>query len=105
MRLSVIGVIVIALFSALFVRLWFLQVAEGGELAAAASDNRERIVYEPATRGRILDAQGRPLVDNTIVAALTFDRKVDLTERETRQVVNRVAQVTGTPADDIEARI
>jgi penicillin-binding protein 2 len=105
MRLSVIGVIVIALFSALFVRLWFLQVAEGGELAAAASDNRERIVYEPATRGRILDALGRPLVDNTVVAALTFDREADLSERETRQVVNRVAEVTQTPAADIEERI
>jgi penicillin-binding protein 2 len=112
MRLSVIGVIVIALFSALFVRLWFLQVAEGGELAAAASDNRERIVYEPATRGRILDAQGRPLVDNTIVAALTFDRTADLTTKERRDLVQHVAEVVSpTPAEipavkaDIEERI
>ncbi|HMF82110.1 MAG TPA: hypothetical protein VKI01_02425, partial [Acidimicrobiia bacterium] len=62
-RLTVIGVIVMFLFSALFARLWFLQVASDSNYAAAATSNRTRIVYEPALRGRILDRNGKPIVD------------------------------------------
>src|SRR5260370_2639524 len=63
-RLTVIGVIVMFLFSALFARLWFLQVASDTNYAAAATTNRIRIVYKPALRGRILDRNRNPTSDN-----------------------------------------
>ncbi|MGZ4756722.1 MAG: penicillin-binding protein 2, partial [Acidimicrobiia bacterium] len=65
-RMSIVGVIVLALFSALFARLWYLQVAASGEYAAAAQSNSVRVINEPPIRGRILDAKGRPLVENRI---------------------------------------
>jgi penicillin-binding protein 2 len=105
LRLSVVGIIVMALFSALFVRLWFLQIASGTEAAAQeTTQNRVRIVREPAIRGRILDAQGRVLVDNRVVNAITFDRSEILTDDEKQTVVERVADVLGqTPEQILEA--
>ena len=88
-RLTVIGVIVMFLFSALFARLWFLQVASDSNYAAAATSNRSRVVYEPALRGRILDRNGKPIVDNQPVDVVTFDRHKEMTSAERKLVVAR----------------
>ena len=54
-RLSIMALIVMAGFVAMFSRLWYLQVLAADELKAVAKDNRVRTVeYEPP-RGRILD--------------------------------------------------
>ena len=104
-RLTVIGVIVMFLFSALFARLWFLQVASDSNYAAAATSNRSRVVYEPALRGRILDRNGKPIVDNEPVDVVTFDRHEEMTPAERKLVVARIAQQLGVTADEIEKRI
>ena len=104
-RLTVIGVIVMFLFSALFARLWFLQVASDTNYAAAATSNRTRIVYEPALRGRILDRNGKPIVDNEPVDMVTFDRHKQMTAAERKLVVGRLAGVLGVTAPEIEKRI
>ena len=83
-RLTVIGVVIMFLFSALFARLWFLQVAAGNSSTAAAASNRVRVVYEPALRGRILDRNGKPIVDNTPVDVVTFDRHKPMSTATTR---------------------
>ena len=57
-RLGVIGVVVMALFAALFARLWFLQVATSESFAAETKANRIRVITEPAVRGSILDRDG-----------------------------------------------
>ena len=73
LRLSSLAVVVLSLFCALFARLWYLQVMTSGTAAAAASANRVRTVAEEAPRGRILDAKGRVLVDNTPSLVLTIN--------------------------------
>ena len=104
-RLTVIGVIVMFLFSALFARLWFLQVASDSNYAAAATSNRMRVVYEPALRGRIVDRNGKPIVDNEPVDVITFDRHKEMTSAERKLVVARLAQQLGVTAGEIERRI
>jgi len=104
-RLTVIGVIVMFLFSALFARLWFLQVASDSNYAAAATDNRVRIVYEPALRGRILDRNGKPIVDNEPVDVVTFDRNKPMSAGVRRLVAARLAQQLGVTTEEIERRI
>ncbi|MGZ4728489.1 MAG: penicillin-binding protein 2 [Acidimicrobiales bacterium] len=73
LRLSILAVVVLSLFCALFARLWYLQVMTSGMAAAAASANRVRTVAEEAPRGRILDAKGRVLVDNKPSLVLTIN--------------------------------
>src|SRR5256885_800634 len=104
-RLTVIGVIVMFLFSALFARLWFLQVASDANYAAAATSNRTRIVYEPALRGRNLDRNGKPIVDNEPVDVVTFDQHKEMTAAERKLVVGRLAGVLGVTAPEIQKRI
>ncbi len=76
LRLSVLGIIVVSLFAALFSRLWYLQVMSGSQYQVAADNNRIRIVAEEAPRGRILDTLGRVIVDNRISVQVTVDRSV-----------------------------
>jgi penicillin-binding protein 2 len=104
-RLTVIGVIVMFLFSALFARLWFLQVASDSNYAGAATSNRIRIVYEPALRGRILDRNGKPIVDNEPVDVVTFDRNKTISPGARKLVVARLAQLLGVTPKEIEHRI
>jgi len=104
-RLSIVGIIVMALFSALFVRLWFLQVGAGGSAEAAATSNRIRVIQEPAVRGRILDAKGRVLVGNRVADVITFDRSARLAAEDRKSVVGRLAELLGVSAKSIRKAI
>ncbi len=102
-RMSIVGVIVLALFGALFARLWYLQVAATSDFAAAAESNSVRVINEPPIRGRILDAQGRPLVENRIVNVITIDRELSTKKRDT--VVSRLAELLSVKASDIRKKL
>jgi penicillin-binding protein 2 len=104
-RLSIVGVIVAALFCALLTRLWYLQVASADTYAAVAQSNNTRVVYTGAPRGRILDDQGRVLVDNRVANAITVDRKI--VGKQLDAVVNRLAALPALKltAAQIKAKI
>ena len=73
LRLSVMGVIGMALLTTLVVRLWYLQVVASEQFVAQAVGNVIRTVPEPAPRGRIFDVRGRELVGNRTVNVVTMD--------------------------------
>lgn len=73
LRISILGVIGLALLTTLVVRLWYLQVVVSEQFVAQAADNVIRTVPEPAPRGRIFDARGRELVGNRTVNVVTMD--------------------------------
>src|SRR5665213_240247 len=75
-RLGLIGLMVACLFAAMFVRLWYLQVLESPQLAAAATSNQTREVTEAAPRGLILDRNGNVIVGDQTVVAITVARSV-----------------------------
>src|SRR6478735_4693828 len=72
--MSVIGVVVLGCFAALFARLWYLQVMEAPQLEQVASVNRTREVSVEAPRGRILDRNGKVIVDNQTSLVVNVDR-------------------------------
>jgi penicillin-binding protein 2 len=102
LRLSIVGIVVVSLFSVLFARLWYLQVMDTDTFQALATRNQERVVYEPAPRGRILDRKGRPLVENRGYQAITVTRK-DVEGRQ--DVVTRLAALLAIPRKELEERI
>jgi len=104
-RLTVIGVVIMFLFSALFARLWFLQLASGNSSTAAAASNRVRVVYEPALRGRILDRNGKPIVDNMPVDVVTFDRQKSMSTAKRNRVLGRLAEQLGVSVEQVNQRI
>ncbi len=76
-RVSIVGVVVVALFSTLVGRLWFLQVGSGAEYIEAAKENSVRVVQTETPRGRILDRNGEVLVENRVVWAITASRDLE----------------------------
>jgi penicillin-binding protein 2 len=64
LRIAILGVVAFALFAIIFFRLWYLQVLSGDQYLRQAQNNRLRLVRDPAPRGRIVDRNGAPLVEN-----------------------------------------
>ena len=98
-----IGVIVIALFSALFARLWFLQVATSESFAAETRANRIRVITEPAVRGSILDRNGAVIVEDKLVNSVQVRRGI--TDPERKVMVPRLAKVLGVTEGFVNARL
>jgi penicillin-binding protein 2 len=112
LRLSILGIVVVSLFASLFARLWYLQVMAGPEYKVAAEVNRVRVVAVEAPRGRILDRNGKVLVDNRISVVVTVDRSAlrELSKKEHARVLGRLSEEltrAGQPltVPDLEARI
>jgi penicillin-binding protein 2 len=70
LRVAVLGGILVAIFAALFLRLWALQVLAGQKYVDQAQANSFRTLPVPAKRGLILDRNGVPLVTNTPSTAI-----------------------------------
>ena len=63
-RIAILGFLALAIFAALFLRLWALQVLSGARYLAQANDNRVRALSIQAPRGPVLDRSGHVLVRN-----------------------------------------
>jgi penicillin-binding protein 2 len=102
-RLGLLAVAALSLFGALFARLWFLQIVEGDTAQAEATANTNKVVITPAPRGRILDRNGTPLVDNreSIVVGIDAQKFDDLKEATQKRVVARLSSTlsAGRPVD------
>ena len=95
-RLSILGIVIISLFAALFSRLWYLQVMDSTTYKVAAKQNQVKVVFEPAPRGKILDRNGAVLVDNRyrFVVTLTRDQPEEGSRRR-EQAGGGVEHVAG----------
>jgi penicillin-binding protein 2 len=106
LRLGVLRALVVGLLLALLGQLWYLQIASGSSYQRAAAANHVRDVVVPAVRGRILDAAGRPLVDNRTALQITVDR-IALSRQPDggRTVLTRLARLLNVSITDLQRRI
>ncbi|HEY8527460.1 MAG TPA: penicillin-binding protein 2 [Acidimicrobiales bacterium] len=93
LRLSVLGIVAVALFASLFARLYDLQIVGSPEFQLQAEANRVRTVHIEAPRGRILDRNGTVLVDNRVAVVVAINRSEfeDLSRGERGQLLERLA--------------
>jgi len=103
LRLGVVAIVIVSLFAALLARLWYLQVLAAPTYRVQADVNRVRTIYTEAPRGRILDRQGRVLVDNRVSDAVVVNRE-ELGSRRA-EVLPRLAQVLNVQASDVQKRL
>jgi penicillin-binding protein 2 len=102
LRIVVLRVVVVSILLTLLGRLTFLQLAEGDQYRAAASQNRIRDVITPAARGQVLDDRGVALVSNRTALVVSVTRSVIRSEPERgKAVLERLAKVVGIPAAQI----
>jgi len=95
LRLRMLAFVGLTLFGAMFARLWYLQALESDVLQAEALGNVIQPVFEEAPRGRILDRNGRVLVDNRVVQVVTVDRQMldkSLSDEEKTAMFVRLAE-------------
>ena len=104
-RIGIVGVVIIAIFLTLISRLWYLQIANGTQLAAAATQSRIRVIQEEAPRGRILDVNGNVIVDNRIARSIVVDRQELTNPKKKEKVVDRLSKVLNIDKSKIEERI
>jgi len=92
-RVSIVGVVVVALFSTLLVRLWFLQSGAESSLKVQADIASTRVIQTESPRGEILDRNGVVLVQDRPSWALTVDRMLD--ERTLTRVLGQLGEQLG----------
>ncbi|MDF2092840.1 penicillin-binding protein 2 [Knoellia sp. 3-2P3] len=104
-RTWVFGLVVLSLMGTLVGRLGQVQLAEHEHYTVAAATVNTRVVTEPAVRGRILDRNGTPLVDNTSEAVVTVERKALLEADDGGEaLLRKVAEAIGRPFDQLWGR-
>lgn len=74
-RHQMLGIMCVSLFFALLARLWFLQVVDQSELTLSNAGFHTRSLHEQGVRGRILDRNGKVLVDNRVVKVVELEHE------------------------------
>ncbi|MFZ8999555.1 MAG: hypothetical protein ACO23O_11335, partial [Ilumatobacteraceae bacterium] len=103
-RLGVLALVAISLFSALGVRLWFLQTVKAAELQEVVDVAKRRIVRTAPERGRIFDVEGRILADNERVLTVAVDWQLLRRSSQREEIFTRLSGWVQVPVDDMEAR-
>jgi penicillin-binding protein 2 len=98
-RVSIVGVVIVALFSSLLVRLWFLQMGPEQKLRAQAIALATRKIQTESPRGRILDRNGKVLARDRAAWAVTLDR--DLKTRTREHVLGQLSELIGVEPKDL----
>src|ERR1700692_4880954 len=75
-RVSIVGVVIVALFASLFARLWFLQMGPEQSLGRVVSTLSTRVIQVESPRGEILDRNGKVLAQDVGAWAVTVDRNL-----------------------------
>jgi penicillin-binding protein 2 len=106
LRVGILGMLALAVFATLFLRLWSLQVLNGEQLLRAAQNNQRRDIRVQAPRGPILDHNGNVLVTNVPGRAVQIWSSDLPKRREVRlREIRALARVLGLPANQIGAAI
>jgi penicillin-binding protein 2 len=101
-RVSIVGVVIVALFAALFARLWFLQMGPEQKLRAEAIVRATRVVQTESPRGRILDRSGTiVLAQDRSAWAVTVDRTIDATTRT--RIIGQLSELLGLSVGGLQA--
>jgi penicillin-binding protein 2 len=97
-RLVLIYLIALALLIALGGRLWYLQVMNGTQFKALASESQTRDIVVPAVRGDIYDDNGKELVGNRTALVISVNM-MELSQLSDGgvPVLHRLASLIGMP--------
>src|SRR5580700_10473060 len=101
-RLTAAQYMILAIFLVLAYGLWKLQVMESGYYASAAEKNRIRNVPILAPRGKILDREGRIIVDNYPSFSALLLRE---SSRDLNADADSIAQGLHLDANEVRTRI
>jgi penicillin-binding protein 2 len=101
-RIVGVVLVVLAAFTVLFARLFYLQVVEGREYRRLSEINSIRLHDIDAPRGLVFDRQGQMLVDNRP----SFDLHIILKDaKPLDDTLDRLGRITGLPVEALKEQI
>jgi penicillin-binding protein 2 len=100
-RLSILGMAFVVMFSIIGLRLWFVQVAEGPAIAQAAEEQTWLIKTTHASRGDIYDRNGNLLVTSRLAPAVFVDRTFIESDEERDIVIQRLSSILAIDPDEL----
>src|SRR4051794_1957820 len=102
LRISIITGLAIAIFSVLFLRLWYVQILSGDKYRTQANDNRIREIRVQAPRGDILDRNGKVMVANrTELAIQVTPQDLPAPGPDRSRELHQLATITGMDMKEI----
>ena len=101
-RLAVLGVAFVVLFSLLFTRLWFVQVASGTAYEEQASRQQLDPERTTAARGEIRDSRGVLLATSRIVPEMIIQR-TEVTADDEEALIQQISALFDLPAIEVRA--
>ncbi len=93
-KLKVFFIVILILFSILFIRLGYLQIIKGAHYHRLAEGNRLHLEYLLASRGIIFDHWHKPLVENVATFSLYLNPEALLQDEEERQKIREILLTT-----------
>lgn len=100
-RLSILGMAFVVMFSVVGLRLWFVQVAQGPAIAEAAEEQTWLSKTTHAARGEIYDRNGNLLVTNRLVPAVFVDRTF-IQPEEQDDLIRRLSSLLAIDSEELE---
>jgi penicillin-binding protein 2 len=101
--MTALAAVLAFLFASLVTRLWFLQVLAAEQYRERAEGNSVRITPIPAPRGRILDRNGEPLVDNVQTTQVLIDKEEVPSDR-VEPLLARLSELLDVPVGQLRER-
>lgn len=103
-RLAAIGAVALVLFTALGLRMWFLQVVDSPVLEQKVQANKTRTVRLLPERGRIFDREGRIMADNERILTITVAWEAMSDDADRLELFSRLSPIIDMPVADMELR-
>ena len=103
-RLSILFFLVFVLFSALILRLGFIQIAYGDEYRREVERTEEVTVNNAVPRGKMYDRNLNIMVDNQPLDAITYTRKQGTKSMEMLETAEKLAKLIDKETDKITER-
>ena len=106
LRIAILGGVALVMFAIVFFRLWYLEVLSGNHYLAQADNNRVREIKTPAPRGKIVDRNGRTLVDNRPAQVVEIaPDKLPTSQAEKTQLYTRLGRVLHMTRTEIRSSV
>ncbi|WP_088071091.1 peptidoglycan D,D-transpeptidase FtsI family protein [Gottfriedia luciferensis] len=103
-RLNTLFFLVFVLFSLLILRLGVVQIVKGEDYKLELERTENMTVDQSVPRGKILDRNGKVVVDNTPLRTITYTRKKGTTSGELLTMATKLTQYLRMPVDKIMER-
>ncbi|MGE7862198.1 peptidoglycan D,D-transpeptidase FtsI family protein [Bacillus mobilis] len=103
-RLNVLFFCVFLLFSAVIVRLGYVQIVRGEEYKNEVERKENSTISNPVPRGKIFDRYGRAVVDNAAVRTITFTKMKGSTAEARLETAKKLADLIEVPTDKLTDR-